>query len=665
MAKKSRFFLFIILAVTHMQGVAQVLSQGYPIQPVPFTDVKVADGFWSRRLEVNRTVSLPHVFQQCEETGRIKNFEVADSILAGIISEGRFCTRYGFDDSDVFKAIEGAAYVLQSEYDVELDQNLDRLIEKIGRAQEEDGYLYTMRTIDAKASWAEERWVNARTQHSHELYNVGHLYEAAVAHYHATGKKTLLNIALESADLLVRTFGEQKIRTVPGHQETEIGLVKLYLVTGKKEYLDLARFFLDERGTGQSYNQDHLPAMEQTEAVGHAVRAAYMYTAMADVATLTGDERYVVALDRIWQDVVGKKLYVTGGVGAAGDIEGFGEAYDLPNVSAYCETCAAIAMILWNHRMFLLHGDAKYMDIVERTLYNGFLSGVSMDGDRFFYVNSLESYGGAARSPWFRCACCPPNILRFVPTLGGYAYAQKHDALYINLFLAGEASIQLESQRVNVTQRSRYPWDGTISMTIDPEESGEFTVLLRIPGWARNAPVPGDLYRYLEERGGKVALKVNGEIPEYTVEQGFAKITRSWEKGDRIELDLPMAVRRIVAHQNVEDDRGKLAIERGPIVYCLEGADNREGKVLNIVIPDSSELTSLYRLDLPGGLQVVRGHAYSVRRTLAGETAVDGPEEFVAIPYYAWAHRGLHQMAVWVARETGAAKPRPAKKGNQ
>ncbi|MGB2957935.1 MAG: glycoside hydrolase family 127 protein, partial [Bacteroidota bacterium] len=664
MWQRSRASLCVLCMVTLMEGVAEEGEGGYPTQPVPFTDVEVTDGFWSRRLAVNRTVSLPHALQQCEETGRIKNFKVADSVLSGIIKKGSFCTRYGFDDSDVFKTIEGAAYILQSDYDSKLDLYVDSLIATIAGAQEGDGYLYTMRTIHPEASWAKERWVNARPKYSHELYNAGHLYEAAVAHYQATGKKTLLHIALKSADLLVETFGPEKMRTVPGHQEIEIGLVKLHLLTGKTEYLDLARYFLEERGhgvtEGRTYNQDHRPVVEQTEAVGHAVRAGYMYTAMADIAALTGDDRYGISLERIWDNVIGKKLYLTGGVGSAGNIEGFGEAYDLPNFSAYCETCAAIAMVFWNHRMFLQQGDAKYMDVVERVLYNGFLSGVSMSGDRFFYVNPLESYAGAERAPWFRCACCPPNIVRFIPTLGRYVYATGSNDLYVNLFVGSTASLTLGSRTVIVRQKSGYPWDGRISITVDPEEPAEFTLRVRIPGWAKGAPVPSDLYRYLGRENGDFILLVNGDAYDYERERGFAVIQRRWSRGDHVELDVPMPVRRVVANESVEDDRGRVAFERGPVLFCLEGADNGGGKVWSLVVPDTATLRSEYRAELLGGVHVIRGSAFSVRRAQDGEMEVDGPDKFTAVPYYAWAHRGPYQMAVWATRELPAARPLPA-----
>jgi uncharacterized protein len=640
------------------------LVRDYPVHPVLFTDVRVSDAFWSKRLETNRTVSIPYAFRQCVETGRVRNFQLADSTLTGRVSNGAFCSRFGFDDSDVYKIIEGAAYSLHTRFDGKLDRYLDSLIGMIGRAQEPDGYLYTMRTINPGLSWAKERWVNDRTGGSHELYNVGHLYEAAVAHYRATGKKSLLNIAVKSADLLIRTFGPEKMHTVPGHEVTEIGLAKLSLVTGKKEYLDLAKFFIDERGhgtpPGESYNQDHVSVLDQSEAVGHAVRAGYLYAGMADIAALTGDERYIAAIDRIWEDVVGGKLYLTGGIGAAGSIEGFGAPYELPNVSAYCETCAAIANVYWNHRMFLMHGDARYVDVIERVLYNGFLSGVGMSGDRFFYPNPLESLKGASRSPWFSCACCPSNDVRFVPSIPGYIYAHRADTMYVNLFISGDATIRMAGGPVKVRQKSDYPWNGSIALTVDPARSRRFTVSVRIPGWARNSPVPGDLYTYQDEMPNRPSITVNGKPHPLEMRNGYAVLDRLWEKGDRVGLDIPMPVRRVSAHPNIEEDRGKVAFERGPVVFCLEGADNEGDHVSDLVIPDTASISSFFKPDLLGGVQVIGGSAYSTRRQLDGRVAVEKPVSFTAIPYYAWSHRGLHPMTVWPAKDISVVKPLPA-----
>ena len=656
----SRGLLIVVLAISIPGVAAEKRSRGYPISPVSFNSVEVHDPFWSPRLETNRAVTIPHVFRQCEQTGRIRNFEIADSVLAGLAPSGSFCSRYGFDDSDVFKSIEGAAYALHTRYDQRLDRYLDSLITKIGLAQEPDGYLYTMRTIKPDMSWAKERWVNDRTKSSHELYNVGHLYEAAAAHFMATGKTSLLDIARKNADLLVRTFGPEKMRTVPGHQVAEIGLVKLYLLTGTRAYLDLAKFFIDERGRGtpqgETYNQDNIPVLEQTEAVGHAVRAAYLYAGMADVAALTGDDGYVRAIDRIWEDVVWKKLYLTGGIGSAGDIEGFGAPYELPNLSAYCETCASIANVFWNFRMFLRHGDARYIDVLERVTYNGVLSGASLAGDSFFYPNPLESIQGKERTPWFTCACCPPNVARFIPSVPGYVYATDTSGVFVNLFLGSSAKVSMKGIAVSLAQETRYPWEGEVTISVNPATPVAFTLKVRIPGWARNQPLPGDLYQYQGEMQEKCWIEVNGKRQPLILDKGYAVIDRKWTKEDRVRLHLPMEVRRVVAHPKVQDDVGRVALERGPIVFCLEGADNRDGWVVNLVLPDTARLRTQFSADLLKGVQTIRGTAFGMRKGTGGGGDTADVQEFVAIPYYAWAHRGKSQMTVWPARLSSAAR---------
>jgi uncharacterized protein len=638
---------------------------GYPINPVIFTDVKVDDSFWLKRLETNRTVSIPHTLQKCLETGRVRNFDIADSVLRGVIEKGTFCSRYGFDDSDIYKLLEGIAYSLQTHYDAVLDARADTLIEKIRCAQEKDGYLYTMRTIDSAKSWAKNRWVNDRTEGSHELYNLGHLYEAAVAHYYATKKRNLLDIALKTADLLVATFGPGKMHTVPGHQVTEMGLVKLFQVTGKKEYLDLADFFVGERGHGNppggSYNQDVTPFLNETQAVGHAVRAGYFYAGVADVAAMKGNEEYFRILETIWNDVVSKKLYVTGGVGAVGKIEGYGAQYELPNLSAYCETCAGIALVYWNHRMFLKYGEAKYMDLVERVIYNGFLSGVSMAGDKFFYPNPLESVKGADRSPWFTCSCCPSNDVRFVPSIPGYIYATEGKNIFVNLFVGGSATVKAGGKTVRIKQTTEYPWSGHVEVSIGVSSPRELSLKIRVPAWVGDKPMPGDLYSYLSPSREKVQISVNGAAQKFTVDRGYADVTRRWKNGDRLTIDFPMPVRRVLANPKVEDDRGKVALERGPIVFCLEGADQPGERAIDIVIPDSAKLSTRFRTDLLGGVQIITGAGFGTRRNAQGEPTIDAPRQFTAIPYYAWAHRGRYEMTVWPAREVCAARAQPAK----
>jgi len=638
------------------------MTRDYPIQPVPFTDVKVEDAFWSARMETNRVITVPYAFEKCEETGRINNFAVAGGLI-----EGKFEGIY-FNDSDVFKVMEGAAYALSLHPDPELEKYVDGVIEKIAAAQEDDGYLYTARTAmrpDKMPPGGRERWSNMA--HGHELYNAGHMYEAAVAHHMATGKRSFLDVAIRNADLVCSVFGPGKRCDPPGHQEIEIGLCKLYRATGREKYLNMARFFLDQRGVPEGhglygkYSQDHVPVIEQETAVGHSVRAAYLYCGMADVAALTGDQGYTSAISRIWEDVVYKKMYITGGIGAQGGNEGFGEGYGLPNLTAYSETCAAIANALWNHRMFMLSGDAKHMDVLERVIYNGFLSGISMEGDKFFYPNRLESHSGASRSPWFGCACCPSNIVRFVPSIPGYAYAHTNDELYINLFIGGSASIKMGGGAVLVGQETRYPWKGAVKIVVKPEGGPrEFTLKIRIPGWARNRPVPGDLYRYVNQSEKQVTLKVNGDAVALGMEKGFGSIRRKWSPGDVVDLDLPMDVRRVAAHEKVLDDVGRVCLERGPIVYCAEGIDNHDRNVLNLLLPDDSPLTTEYREGMLNGVVTVHGKAHVIKRGMDGTPEMDeNTVALTAIPYYAWCHRGPSQMAVWLAKEVAAAKPLP------
>src|SRR5512133_547721 len=523
---RSSIIVAIVLLITF--GCAEKEKKGgdYPIQPVPFTSVKLTDDFWAPRIRKNAKVTIPIAFHYCETTGRIKNFEIA-----GGIDTGKFQTIYPFDDSDVFKIIEGASYSLQTFPDPTLEAYLDTLIQKIGLAQEPDGYLYTNRTIAEKHGgkglheWAgKNRW-EMDSVLSHELYNLGHLYEAAAAHYQATGKRTLLDIALKSADLVNKDFGPDRIKVYPGHQVIEMGLVKLYRVTGEKKYLDLAKFFLDARGTrddGEEYSQSHKKVIDQTEAVGHSVRATYMYSGMADVAAIMKDEAYLNAITKIWEDLVYKKMYITGGIGASGGNEGFAEPYNLPNMSAYCETCASIGDIFFNHRLFSLHGDGKYFDVLEKTLYNGALSGVNLAGDRFFYPNPLESNGQHQRSAWFGCACCPSNVARFIPAIPGYIYSVTDKDLYVNLFASNNADIAVGRNRVGVTQETNYPWEGDVKITVNPEKSGKFALHVRIPGWARNEAIPGGLYSFADRNEEKYSLKVNGEEYAAAVTDGYA-----------------------------------------------------------------------------------------------------------------------------------------------
>jgi uncharacterized protein len=664
--------IVLTLLLVTLSAAAQKRKADYPVQPVPFTAVRLTDVFWAPRIETNRKITIPAAFQKCEESGRVNNFERAAQALRGEPHDMK-APPYPFDDTDLYKVIEGASYVLNVQPDPKLDANVDGMIAKIAAAQEPDGYIYTTRTIDPKNPhrWAgAARWVNERND-SHELYNLGHLFEAAAAHYQATGKKTLLTVATRAADLLVNTFGPGKRTTWPGHQITEMALVKLYRVTGKEQYLSLAKFLLDERGPGTipagetvnprglDYNQAQLRVIDQAEPVGHAVRAMYMYAGMADVAALEDDAKIKAAGDKIWDNLVASKLYLTGGIGAAGGHEGFGTPYDLPNMSAYNETCASVGMDYWNHRQFLLHGDAKYVDIMERTLYNGLISGVSLQGDTFFYPNPLESNGQHARQAWFGVACCPGNITRFIASVPGYVYAKTDTALYVNLYAGGTADVEMAGGKLKIEQATRYPWDGNVRITLTPDKARAFTVNVRIPGWAREQPVPGELYRFVDKPAEKPTLRVNGAaVAASAMPDGYVPITRTWRAGDVITLNLPMPVRRIVAHEKVAADRDRVALQRGPIVYAAEWADNPNGKVRNIVLPDTSAMTTEFRTDLLNGVSVVKGRAVGLSFDEKG--AVQKAEQpFLAIPYATWANRGRGQMAVWLARTDAAARPTP------
>ena len=622
----------------------------YPYQPVPFTTVRIESSFWSPRMETNRVTTVWYDFQKCEETGRIDNFAKAGKLMPG---EFRGTP---FDDSDVFKVIEGAAYTLALHPDPKLDKYLDDLSVKIAAAQEPDGYLYTARTIDPKCRldfFGPTRW--SKLAGSHELYNLGHLYEAAVAHYQATGKRSLLNVATKSADLVCKTFGPGagQLKEPPGHEEIEIGLVKLFRATGERKYLDQAKFFCDIRGRADThklrgpYQQDHKPILEQDEAVGHSVRAGYFYSGVADVAALTGDAAYVQAIDRLWENVVSKKMHLTGGIGATASGEAFGVAYDLPNRSAYLETCAAIANALWNERMFLLHGDPKYIDVLERVIYNGFLAGVGLSGDRFFYPNPLESdgkekfnMGHCERAAWFGCSCCPVNDVRFMPEIASFIYATRGSDLFVNLFIGGRAGIDLAGTQLEAQQTTQYPWDGKVTLKLTKVGDGgskaphELTLHLRIPGWARNQPVPSDLYRYDEGLKPRVTVAVNGKPLDVPLTQGFADISRQWKAGDTVTLDLDMPVRSVVAHPAVQADRDRFALERGPLLYCAEGVDNG-GHVLDRVLAGKVSFKAQPHPELLGGITTVD--------VLSGT----GGQKVTCIPYYAWCNRGANEMRVW------------------
>jgi DUF1680 family protein len=511
-----------------------------------------------------------------------------------------------------------------------------------------------------------ERWVKEREM-SHELYNSGHLYEAAAAHFQATGKRNLLDIALKNADLVCSVFGPDKMHTAPGHEVVEMGLVKLFRITGKKEYLSTAKFFILERGNYKGYDvknkdpwkngaywQDHIPVAQQREAIGHAVRAGYLYSAVADVAALTGDAALLNAIDSIWQNLVSKKIYVQGGAGAVGNGERYGDNYELPNNTAYNETCAAIANVFWNQRMFQLHGEAKYVDLLEKILYNGLLSGVGLDGKSFFYTNALEIRHNfkhpdmeAERSGWFECSCCPTNICRLLPSVPGYMYAQHENNVYVNLFAASTVTLPFGKKSLIIEQQNNYPFDGDLKFLIQSKDKLAFTLRIRIPGWARQEAIASDLYAFKGAKQEDIVISINGSPVAYTMDKGYAVITREWKKGDKVEMNLPMDVQRVYSNEKLKDNQGLVSLQRGPLTYCAEWADNQD-RTSNLVLPASTTLVPEYRADLLNGVTVLKGEAIAVTTGKDNLSVSSHTQNFIAIPYYAWANRGKGEMAVWL-----------------
>jgi len=641
----------LLLSVIGVASISLSAAAQTQIQEVPFPQVHLNDGFWSPRIEINRTVSIPSAFHECEVNGRFDNFAIAAGLM-----KGEHRGDFSFDDTDPYKVIEGASYSLAVHYDAKLDHYLDSVINIIAKAQEPDGYLTTCVTNKCtrlSGWWGTHKWEKIN---SHELYNSGHLIESAVAHYRATGKKTFLNVAIKNADLVCKTFGpnEGQIHRPGGHPIIEMALCKLYKVTGNKKYLEGAKYFVDETGRctdghhPSEYSQDHMPILQQQEIVGHAVRAGYLYSGVADVAALTGDKAYFEALKRIWENMSSKKLFITGGIGSRPQGEGFGPNYELYNHTAYCETCAAIANVYWNYRMFLATGESKYIDVCERALYNNVLSGVSLSGDKFFYDNVLESDGEHERQKWFGCACCPGNITRFVASVPGYMYAQQGRDIYVNLYAQGKAKIG----KVELEQTTNYPWDGKISIKV-AKGAGKFAIKLRIPSWLKTSPTNNNLYAYADA-AKNYSISVNGHAL-YPENHDYFTITRSWKKGDVIELNFPMDVRRIVANDNAEDDRGKVALERGPIVFCLEGSDQADGKVFNKYILNSANISAQYDANLLNGVMTLSGNAKELQQD---GTVKD--VKFRAIPYSTWNNRGAQQMEVWVANTPAKAVSTPA-----
>jgi DUF1680 family protein len=665
MNKLFRFIILVLCTILLIPGCIKKspASQDYPIRPVPFTSVKLTDNFWAPRIKKNADVTIPIAFGYCESTGRVKNFEIA-----GGLDTGKFQTIYPFDDSDVFKIIEGASYSLQTFPDPRLEAYLDSVISKIALAQEDDGYLYTNRTIAEKHGgkglheWASKNRWELDSILSHELYNLGHLYEAAVAHYQATGKRTLLNVALKSADLVNKDFGWDREKVYPGHQVIEMGLVKLYRVTGEKKYLDLARFFLDVRGPrGQQYNQAQIRPVDQTTAVGHSVRATYMYSGMADIAAIEKDNDYLNAITKIWEDIVSGKIYLTGGIGATGGNEGFADPFELPNMTAYCETCASIGDIFFNHRLFLLHGQSKFIDILEKTLYNSMLSGVSLSADRFFYPNPLASDGQQERQAWFGCACCPSNVARFVPAIPGYVYAATDNELYVNLFISNDATVNLGRKKVSISQKANFPWDGKVEISVNPETRQKFELKIRIPGWAKNEAIPGGLYKFTDQNAEPVTISVNGEKVEVSgLPDGYASISRKWKEGDKVEINFPMYVRKVVADEKIKEDTGKIAFQRGPVIYCAEWPDNNTGNILDLIVKKDAAFSTEFVPSLLQGTQVIKTTGSQTRRTSNDSIEILNEEQVTLIPYALWNNRGPGQMMVWIPSSAKSARPLPA-----
>ncbi|RJP24280.1 MAG: glycoside hydrolase family 127 protein [Candidatus Omnitrophota bacterium] len=643
---------FSLLPVLSSVLVVAAEKEIHQLSAVPFSQVTLTDEFWSPRLQTTREITLPHCLDWCETTGRISNFAKAGGTI-----EGKFEGIY-FNDSDVYKVLEGAAYILANDPEPRMQQKINELITKIAGAQQENGYLNTYYTLVEP----DKRWSDLRVKH--ELYCAGHLFEAAVAHYQATGEKVLLDVACKFADLIDSIFGPDKRRDVPGHEEIELALVKLSKVTGERKYLDLAKFFIEERGQARDRElygkdlQDHLPVREQSDVVGHAVRAMYLFSGVADIVAETGDRSYVDAMKRIWLDLTTRKMYITGGIGVSGHGEGFSAGYDLPNEKAYAETCAAIALAFFSSRMNRLFADASYADVFERVLYNGLLSGVSLDGDKFFYINPLASRGvdrfetsggrqgdsAQHRQHWFSCACCPSNVVRFLPSIGSYMYAHSDHDIYVNLYIDSQSTLALADSNVNITQKTRYPWDGKIKIVMEPEKVCAFDVYLRIPAWCADPE-----------------MKVNGKQVDLDLRRGYARVSREWKRKNTIELNLPMEIQRIEAHPEVKNNVGKVALQRGPIVYCLEEEDN--GRNLQFIsLKRDGNRKAAFRPDLLNGIVVITGEAYVNRHSGEFDSLYRiAPEplsfEFTAIPYYAWDNRTPGEMLVWLPQDPALAAP--------
>ncbi|MBB4800741.1 DUF1680 family protein [Flavobacterium nitrogenifigens] len=620
------------------------LKAGCQIEPVNIQNVKLTDSFWLPIIKRVQEITIEYAIKKCDEEGRFENF-----LIAGKQKSGTTRGEMPFDDTDVYKIIEGASNTLISAPNPKLERVLDSMIAIVKIGQETDGYITTWRTINpAKppATWVPviegKRWESL--QISHELYNPGHLIEAAIVHYEATGKTNFLEIAIKAADMLVRTFGDNpgQVKGVPGHQIVETGLLKLYQITGKKEYLNLAKYYLDNRGNPNNhklygeYAQDHMPILEQKEAVGHAVRAVYMYAGMTDIAALMKDKGYENAVNNLWENMVNKKMYITGGIGSRHDGEAFGANYELPNLTAYNETCAAIGDVYWNHRLHNLYGASKYFDVIERTMYNGLISGISLDGKQFFYPNALEAdgvyksnRGSCTRQGWFDCSCCPTNLIRFIPSIPGLIYSKTNDVLYVNLYASNNASFQLGKTDLQISQQTSYPWNGKIAISVNPKKESQFTIKLRVPGWARNEVLPGDLYSYKKASAQKVTINLNGETLAIQPENGYFNISRKWKKGDKINLNLPMEVQEVQTSSKVLTNANKVSLEYGPLVYAVEEMDNKNNfDKIDVSASDTFKVKK--EANLLQGVNVIEN------------------SKLKAIPYYSWSNRGVGKMKVWL-----------------
>ncbi len=624
-------------------------AQGQSLQklyPVNFSEVSIHDSFWSPRIDKVATATLQACIEYTEnKTGRIRNFE-----RAALHTKGKHEGIY-YDDSDVYKALEAIAYSLRNRPDASLQKKAEEWIDKIAAAQLPDGYLNTYYTLTG----LENRWTDME---KHEDYCAGHLIEAAIAYYNTTGKDKLLNVAIRLANHIDSTFRLQNRHWVSGHQEIELALMKLYHLTKNDKYLQEAKWFLEQRGRGYGkgviwdqwkdpkYCQDDVPVKDQKEITGHAVRAMYLYTGAADVAAVTGDAGYVNAMNAIWEDVVYRNMYLTGGIGALAKNEGFGEDFDLPNEQAYSETCASVGMVFWNQRMNMLTGEAKYVDVLERSLYNGALDGLSLSGDRFFYGNPLASTGTHSRREWFGTACCPSNIARLVASLGNYIYNTGNNGIWINLYIGSNTKVKLDGSDVTLNLQSGYPWNGEVTVDVDPVKKKTFEMHLRIPGWLHQ-PVPGNLYRYADQKEINTEIKVNGEPVSYTVKDGYAVINRTWKKGDVIKIHFPMEVRQVISRPEVKQNKERVALQYGPLVYCVEGKGNNDN-ALNIIMPDHVQFQTEYQPQLLGGVNAISFNAHVAEVSADGKRVSTATKKVTAIPYYSWNNRGATSMQVWM-----------------